>query len=100
PGFDGGASRNAYKQEGKKTLAYEIAEQSGFRVPDVVVFPVAVGEAFIAGWRAFRELHALGWIDRLPLMVAAQSAKANPIARAFRSGGRLQPVKPPYTAPG
>jgi threonine synthase len=97
PVFDGGASRNAYKQEGKKTLAYEIAEQSGFQVPDVVVFPVAVGEAFISGWRAFREMHALGWIDRLPLMVAAQSAKADPIARAFRSGGALLPVKLSYT---
>ena len=97
PVFDGGASRNAYKQEGKKTLAYEIAEQSGFQVPDVVVFPVAVGEAFISGWRGFREMQALGWIDRLPLMVAAQSAKANPIALAFRSGGPLAPVKLSYT---
>jgi threonine synthase len=97
PVFDGGASRNAYKQEGKKTLAYEIAEQSGFRLPDVVVYPVAVGEAFISGWRAFRELHALGWIDRLPVLVAAQSAKANPIARALRDGGPLQPVKLSYT---
>jgi threonine synthase len=97
PVFDGGASRNAYKQEGKKTLAYEIVEQSGLRVPDVVVYPVAVGEAFISGWRAFRELHALGWIDRLPLMVAAQSVKANPIARALREGGPLVPVKLSYT---
>ncbi len=97
PVFDGGASRNAYKQDGKKTLAYEIAEQSGFRVPDAVVYPVAVGEAFISGWRGFREMHALGWIERLPLMVAAQSAKANPIARAFRDGGPLVPVKLAYT---
>jgi threonine synthase len=97
PVFDGGASRNAYKQEGKKTLVYEIAEQTGFQVPDVVVFPVAVGEAFISGWRGFRELQALGWIDRLPTMVAAQSARANPIARAFRAGGPLQPVKLSYT---
>jgi threonine synthase len=97
PVFDAGASRNAYKQEGKKTLAYEIVEQAGFQVPDVVLYPVAVGEAFISGWRAFRELHALGWIDRLPLMVAAQSAKANPIARALRTGGPLVPVKLSYT---
>lgn len=97
PVFDGGASRNAYKQEGKKTLAYEIAEQSGFQVPDVVVLPVAVGEAFISAWRGFREMHALGWIERLPLMVAAQSATANPIARAFREGGPLRPVKLTYT---
>jgi threonine synthase len=97
PVFDGGASRNAYKQEGKKTLAWEIAEQTGFRVPDVVVFPVAVGEAFISSWRGFREMHALGWIDRLPTVVAAQSAKADPIARAFRGGRPLEPVKLSYT---
>ncbi len=97
PVFDGGASRNAYKQDGKKTLAYEIAEQSGFRVPDVVVFPVAVGEAFIAAWRGFREMHSLGWIERLPLMIAAQSAKANPIVRAFHGGTPLAPVKLSYT---
>ena len=95
--FDGGASRNPYKQEGKKTLAWEIGEQSAFRVPDVVVYPVAVGEAFISGWRAFREMQALGWIERPPLMVAAQSARANPIARAFREGGALAPVKLSYT---
>jgi threonine synthase len=97
PVFDGGASRNIYKQEGKKTLAYEIVEQAGFQAPDVVVFPVAVGEAFISGWRGFQEMHGLGWIERVPLMVAAQSAKANPIARAFRSGGALSPVKLSYT---
>jgi threonine synthase len=97
PVFDGGASRNAYKQEGKKTLAYEMWEQSGRRVPDAVVYPVAVGEAFISGWRAFRELQAAGWSDRLPLLVAAQSARANPIARALREGGPLRPVKLSYT---
>jgi threonine synthase len=97
PVFDGGASRNAYKQDGKKTLAYEIAEQSDWRIPDVVVFPVAVGEAFISAWRGFTEMQALGWIDRPPLMVAAQSAKANPIARALREGGALAPVKVSYT---
>ena len=58
---------------------------------------MAVGEAFISGWRAFRELHALGWTERLPVMVAAQSAKANPIARAWREGGPLVPVKLSYT---
>jgi threonine synthase len=97
PVFDGGASRNAYKQDGKKTLAYEIAEQTGFRPPDVVVYPVAVGEAFISGWRGFRELQALGWIERPPTLVAAQSARANPIARAFREGTPLAPVTLSYT---
>src|SRR5262245_45587084 len=60
--FDCGASRNPYKHEGKKTLAYEIVEQTAFDPPDVVVSPVAVGETFIATARGFAELHEAGWI--------------------------------------
>jgi threonine synthase len=95
--FDCGASRNAYKHEGKKTLAYEIAEQSGWRVPDVVVAPVAVGETFIATHRGFVELERLGWIPRRPLMVAAQAARANAIADAWRAKRPLEPLKIGYT---
>jgi len=95
--FDCGASRNAYKQEGKKTLAYEIAEQTGFRLPDVVVAPVAVGETFIAIVRGFREMLAAGWIPRCPRMVAAQATHANAIARAFRDGTPVVPMKVGYT---
>ena len=90
--FDCGASRNAYKQEGKKTLAYEIAEQTGFRLPDVVVAPVAVGETFIATARGFRELVRAGLIPRAPRMVAAQAARANAITRAFRAGTPIAPL--------
>jgi threonine synthase len=95
--FDGGASRNAYKHEGKKTLAYEIAEQSGWQVPDVVVAPVAVGETFIAAARGFREMAEAGWIARAPRMVAAQAARANAVVRAFRAGGAIAPLKIGYT---
>jgi len=95
--FDCGASRNAYKHEGKKTLAWEIAEQSGWRPPDVVVAPLAVGETFIAVARGFRELAELGWIPRAPRMVAAQAACANAVVRAFRKGGPIEPLKIGYT---
>ena len=95
--FDGGASRNAYKHEGKKTLAYEIAEQSGWRVPDVVVAPVAVGETFIATARGFLEMAAAGWIERAPRMIGAQAARANAIVRAFRARGEIVPLKIGYT---
>jgi len=95
--FDCGASRNAYKQEGKKTLAYEIAEQTGFRLPDVVVAPVAVGETFIATARGFRELARAGLIPRAPRMVAAQAARANAITRAFRAGTPIAPLTIGYT---
>jgi threonine synthase len=95
--FDCGASRNAYKHEGKKTLAYEIAEQSGWRPPDVVVAPVAVGETFIATHRGFVEMERLGWIPRRPLMVAAQATRANPVARAWREKRPLEPMTIGYT---
>ncbi|MBI1847336.1 MAG: pyridoxal-phosphate dependent enzyme [Candidatus Rokubacteria bacterium] len=95
--FDGGASRNAYKHEGKKTLAYEIAEQSGWTPPDVVVAPVAVGETFIAAARGFREMETAGWIARRPRMIAAQATRANPVSRAFREGGPVAPVTIGYT---
>ncbi len=95
--FDCGASRNAYKHEGKKTLAYEIAEQSEWRAPDVVVAPVAVGQTFIATPRGFGELERLGWIGTRPLMVAAQAARANAIVRAWREKRPLAPVKIGYT---
>src|SRR5262245_7210503 len=95
--FDCGASRNPYKHEGKKTLAYEIAEQCGWRPPDAVVAPVAVGEVFIALSRGFAELVDAGWIPKLPLMVAAQAARSNPVARALASRGTLVPMKIGYT---
>jgi threonine synthase len=95
--FDCGASRNAYKHEGKKTIAYEIAEQLGWRAPDVLVAPVAVGETFIAAHRGFVEMERLGWIPRRPLMVAAQAARANAITRAWRDKRPLEPIKIGYT---
>ncbi len=95
--FDCGASRNAYKQEGKKTLAYEIAEQTGFKLPDVVVAPVAVGETFMATYRGFREMAAIGWVEKIPLLVAAQAARSNPIVRAWREQRPIRPMKIGYT---
>jgi threonine synthase len=95
--FDGGASRNAYKHEGKKTLAYEIAEQGGWQVPDVIVAPVAVGETFIAAARGFREMSEAGWIAKAPTMIAAQAARANAVVRAFESGSTITPLTIGYT---
>ncbi|MFQ5828474.1 MAG: pyridoxal-phosphate dependent enzyme [Candidatus Methylomirabilia bacterium] len=95
--FDCGASRNAYKQEGKKTLAYEIAEVTGYRLPDVLVAPVAIGETFIATHRGFREMAAMGWIEKLPLMVAAQATRSSPISQAWRAQRPIEPIKIGYT---
>ncbi len=95
--FDCGASRNPYKHEGKKTIAYEIAEQLGWRAPDVVVAPVAVGETFIAAHRGFTEMERLGFIPKRPVMAAAQAARANAITRAWRDKTAITPLKIGYT---
>lgn len=95
--FDCGASRNPYKHEGKKTIAYEIAEQLDWKPPDVVVAPVAVGETFVAAARGFAEMERAGWIPRQPRMVAAQATRANAISSAWRENRPLAPLKIGYT---
>ena len=95
--FDCGASRNPYKHEGKKTIAYEIAEQLDWKPPDVVVAPVAVGETFVAAARGFAEMERAGWIPRRPRMVAAQATRANAISSAWRENRPLVPLKIGYT---
>ena len=95
--FDCGATRNPYKHEGKKTIAYEIAEQLGWQAPDVLVAPVAVGETFIAAWRGFAEMERWGLIGRRPLMAAAQAARANAIVTAWREKAPVAPIRIGYT---
>jgi len=76
-----------YRLEGKKTMGFEIAEQLGWRVPDVIVYPTGGGVGLIGIVKALRELQELGWIgDKLPRMVAVQASGCAPIARAFEAG--------------
>ena len=95
--FDCGATRNAYKHEGKKTIAYEIAEQLGWQAPDVLVAPVAVGETFIAAYRGFAEMEGWSLIAKRPLMAGAQAARANAIVTAWRDKAPVVPIKIGYT---
>jgi threonine synthase len=78
---------NPFMAEGKKTGALEIAEQLNWDVPDKVV--VAVGDGCIIGglWKGFNDLYRLGFIDRLPQMVAVQSETASAIVDAANSDG-------------
>jgi len=89
--FDGGARRNPYKHEGKKTIAYEIVEQMG-PAPDVFVTQSSGCEILTACFRGFREMRDLGVVDSIPRMVACQSEAANPVVRAFRAGGTIRPM--------
>ncbi len=90
-GFDGGARRNPYKHEGKKTIAYEVVDQLG-RVPDYFFTQTSGCEIFTASYRGFQEMLSWGMIDRMPILVCVQSAMANPIAKAFRAGGPVVPM--------
>jgi threonine dehydratase len=54
----------SYRREGKKTMGYEIAEQFGWNVPDVILYPTGGGTGLIGIWKAFDELEQLGWIGK------------------------------------
>jgi threonine synthase len=77
--------------EGIKTLAYEIWEQSGFRVPDNIVMPLGYGSNVLGCWRGFDELMRSGETDRMPRLFGVQAANCAPLFEAF-TGGREAPV--------
>lgn len=85
--FDVSTLKEPYRIEGKKTMGYELAEQLGWTTPDVVVYPTGGGTGLIGIWKAFKEMEALGWIDRVKTrMVAVQVEGCNPIVQAFEAG--------------
>ena len=85
--FDLSTLKEPYRIEGKKTMGYELAEQMGGDLPDVVVYPTGGGTGLIGMWKAFSEMECLGWIDaRRPRMVSVQSDGCAPIVRAFEAG--------------
>ncbi len=85
-------SSNPYRDEGKKSYAYEMADQLDGRIPDWVIHPTAGGTGIYAMWKGYREFLSLGWIDRTPKLVAAQTEAAAPIVAAFEKG--LADVEP------
>lgn len=91
--FNRNTGYNPYTREGKKTCAYEIVEQLGWEVPDLVFVSVGDGNILSGLWKGFRDLQALGLVDRLPRMVAVQASGSNAVARAFASDGVIRPVK-------
>src|SRR5262245_18511093 len=87
--FNVATLRVPYRVEGNKTLGLELAEQLGWRLPDVIVYPTGGGEGVIGMWKAFGELRAWGWIDHdapLPRLVVTQADGCAPIVRALRAG--------------
>ncbi|MBQ1011151.1 threonine synthase [Micromonospora sp. M51] len=97
--FDAGTLREPYRLEGKKTMGYEIVEQLGWQVPDVIIYPTGGGVGLIGIHKALHELRELGWVgDKLPRLVAVQSTGCAPIVRAFAAGeNRAQPWADAHT---
>ena len=78
--------KEPYRLEGKKTMGYEIAEQLGWTLPDVLLYPAGGGTGLIGIWKAFQEMKALGWLApnvKLPRMVAVQAENCCPLLETY-----------------
>jgi threonine synthase len=98
--FDVSTLKEPYRLEGKKTMGLELAQQLGWRLPDVILYPTGGGTGLVGMWKAFDELEALGWLERRgrPRMFACQSDGCAPIVRAFDEGAdHAEPVADPRT---
>jgi threonine synthase len=84
---------NPYTREGKKSCSFEICEQLGWQVPDLVLVPVGDGNILSGIWKGFRDFHEVGLIDRLPRLVAVQSERSSAVADAVLGDGTIRPVK-------
>jgi len=89
--FDVSTLKEPYRLEGKKTMGLELAEQRGWRLPDVILYPTGGGTGLIGMWKAFAELRELGWLrdEKLPRLISCQSDGCAPIVRAFEAGQRF-----------
>ena len=83
--FDASTLKEPYRNEGKKTMGLEIAEQLQWNVPDVILYPTGGGVGIIGIYKAMKELQEIGWIkDKLPRLVAVQSSGCAPIVTAWQ----------------
>jgi threonine synthase len=82
--FDVSTLREPYRIEGKKTMGYELAEQMGWTLPDVIIYPTGGGTGLVGMWKAFAEMETMGLIgSKRPRMVTVQSEGCAPMVRAF-----------------
>ena len=85
--FDMSTLKEPYRLEGKKTMGYEIAEQTHFELPEAILYPTGGGTGLIGMWKAFEEMEELGWIGHeRPRMFSVQSEACAPVVKAFTSG--------------
>jgi threonine synthase len=85
--FDFSTLKEPYRIEGKKTMGLELADQMGWKIPDVILYPTGGGTGLIGMWKAFNELTKIGWLTgKLPRMVAVQATGCAPIVKAYEEG--------------
>jgi threonine synthase len=85
--FDVSTLKEPYRVEGKKTMGYEIVEQLGFEVPDVVIYPTGGGTGIVGIWKALDEMEQLGWIgSERPRMICVQAVGCSPLVDAYKKG--------------
>ncbi len=97
--FDISSLKEPFRVEGKKTMGYELVEQSGWEYPDAVFYPTGGGVGLIGMWKAFEEMEELGWVEsrgamKRPKMIAVQSSGCAPVAKAFRQGDAASQMWP------
>jgi len=101
--FDMSTLREPYRVEGKKTMGFEIVEQSGpDGLPDAIVYPTGGGTGLVGMAKAFRELSSLGLLARAPRLYSVQPAGCAPVVKALAEGAsKVAPWPDPFTiAPG
>nr|MDO8134679.1 threonine synthase [Candidatus Njordarchaeum guaymaensis] len=92
-------SQQPYSSDGAKTVAYEIAEQLGWKVPDNIVVPVGGGDLLGGIWKGFKDLKEMGLTYGLPRMVVSQPEGANPVVKGLKEKKKYYEVRPfePHT---
>jgi threonine synthase len=101
--FDLSTLKEPYRLEGKKTMGLEIAEQLGWKLPDVILYPTGGGTGLIGMAKAFDEMQHLGWVSRdaksaersgRPRFYSCQAEGCAPIVTAFEKGERFAELFP------
>jgi len=85
--FDLSTLKEPYRLEGKKTIGLELAEQLGWRMPDVLLYPTGGGTGLVGIPKGYEELRAMGWLSgALPRFFAVQAEGCAPVVKAFADG--------------
>ncbi len=87
---------NPFFLEGTKTVAFEIAEQLGWRAPDHVICPIGFGSVYLGLYIGFGELYAGGVVEKIPRLLGVQSAACSPIYTAYNGNGRIKRTPQTY----